>query len=303
MLFEQDISDFVSRLPHTPEKLPILILRTRNDKNPKRFKANGQKNLEALQWLKINNKFYSHIEIDNAALQKYPDNGDYVEGIPEEFMDDTGNQNEACNPSMTNEIDEINEILQSDMNISEDMPPPESTIQKNYSKPTVLESMQKSAKKVAIAGDSGSNKESSDNQEILCPQHSKHAVSEFIEGFFTMCYPELFPTGVGDITLPHKGEKPTELEWLRHLIRFHDRRFSLHPTFVMSVVNRLQRHQSLTIGNVYAKRSCPDISFKDLKDKIDKGDFSYLKNLFYFARNIKGSPQYFNSQATISVTF
>ena len=148
-----------------------------------------------------------------------------------------------------------------------------------------------------------SHHEPTDNQDILVPKHSKHAVSEFIEGFFTMCYPELFPNGVGDITIPTKGEKPSELHWIRHLIRFHDRRFSLHPTFVMSVVNRLQRHQVLTVGNVYAKRSCPDISFKELKDKIDNGDFTYLKNLFYFGRNIKGSPQYFKSQSTISVNF
>ena len=189
------------------------------------------------------------------------------------------------------------------MNISEDIPPPESTIQKNYSKPTILESMQKTAKNVAITVDSGPNNESSDDQEILCPQQSKQAVSEFIEGFFTMCYPELFPTVVGDITLPTKGQKPTELEWLRHLVRFHDRRFSLHPTFVMSAVNRLQRHQALTVGNVYAKRNCPDISFKELKEKIDNGDFTFLRNLYYFGRHIKGSPQYFNSQATISVNF
>ena len=41
--FEQDITDFVSTLPHTPDKLPLLILRTRNDKNPRKFKANGEK--------------------------------------------------------------------------------------------------------------------------------------------------------------------------------------------------------------------------------------------------------------------
>ena len=40
-----------------------------------------------------------------------------------------------------------------------------------------------------------------------------------------------------------------------------------------------------------------------MKDKIDNGDFTYLKNLFYFGRNIKGSPQYFKSQSTISVNF
>ena len=200
-------------------------------------------------------------------------------------------------------MDEINETLQAAMEISDDIPAPESTMQKNYSKPTVLESMQKSAQNVTIANETVSNNEQPDHQEIPCPQFSKNAVSEFTEGFFTMSYPELFPNAVGDITLPTRGKKPSELEWLRHLIRFHDRRFSLHPTFVMTVVNRLQRHQALTVGNVYAKRTCPDISFKELKEKIDNGDYTYLRNLYYYGRQIKGTPQYFNSQATVSVNF
>ena len=45
------------------------------------------------------------------------------------------------------------------------------------------------------------------------------------------------------------------------------------------------------------------ISFKELKEKIDNGDHTYLRNLYYFGRHIKGSPQYFNSHATISVNF
>ena len=90
---EQDVSEFVSRLPHSPDKLPILILRTRNEKNPKKFKANGIHILEALKWLKQNNQFYEKIEIDEAALQQYPTDG-FVEGIPEEFSDDMENINE-----------------------------------------------------------------------------------------------------------------------------------------------------------------------------------------------------------------
>ena len=41
---EQDISEFASRLPLSPDKLPFLILRSRNEKNKKKFQANGKKN-------------------------------------------------------------------------------------------------------------------------------------------------------------------------------------------------------------------------------------------------------------------
>ena len=141
---EQDISEFASRLPHSPDKLPLLILLSRNVKNPRKVQANGNNILKALQWLKLNNPFYKNIEIDHAALEKYPETGGNVDGIPEEFLDDKAVQNDPKNPSMRQQdIDEINEVLQNDIDISNDIPPPISTLQQNYSKPTILESMKK----------------------------------------------------------------------------------------------------------------------------------------------------------------
>ena len=319
---EQDISEFADRLvrlPHSPDKLPMLILRTRNDKNPKKFKANGNNILEALQWLKEWNKYYKDIEINYDALQQYPTNGGDVDNIPEEIlddtgiqheprnpsmqneMDDTGIQHEPRNPSMQNEMDEINEILQQDFDISDDIPPPESTVQQNFAKPTLLESMKHIANNVAIGSKSVTNNYPSSNHEILCPQQSKQPVSEKIQGFFAKTFPELFSKGTADITAILKGKKPSELEWLKHLLRLVDRRFVKHPTFLMYMINRIQRFQALSLGNVYAKRSCPDLSLKDLQIKINNGDHNTLQKLYYFGKNIKGSPQYFNSQATISV--
>ena len=100
---EQDISDFVGSLPHSPDKLPMIILRSRNETNPKKFKANGKHILEALDWLKDNNEFYEKIPIDReAALQHYNPNH-FIEGIPEEFVEDPINTDEPQNPTMINE--------------------------------------------------------------------------------------------------------------------------------------------------------------------------------------------------------
>ena len=159
------------------------------------------------------------------------------------------------------------------------------------------------ANNVTIGKDSEKNSDSSNTHEIPCPQQSKQAVSEFSEGFFTKAFIELFPTGKGDITLVYKGKKPSLLDWLKHVLRLEDRRFAKHPTFILILVNMIQRHNALSVGNVYAKISCPDLSFKDLRDKINSGDFTTLRNLYYFARNIKGTPQYFNTHSTISVNF
>ena len=93
------------------------------------------------------------------------------------------------------------------------------------------------------------------------------------------------------------------MEWFRHLLRLEDRRFVIHPTFIFFIVNLKQRHDAQKLGNIYAKTSCPDISFKDLREKINNGDYKALRNLYYFGKNIKGTPQYFNYQSTISVNF
>ena len=220
-------------------------------------------------------------------------------------MEDTGNTDEPRNPTMLNEMDEINDILQQNLDIDNDIPPPESVVQQQFSRPTVLESMKDIANNVTIESNIEKNADSSNNPEILLPKQSKKGVSEFsTKGFFTKAFIELFPDGKGDISITEEHSKtPKLLEWLRHLLRFKDRKFATHPTFILVLVNMLQRHKALTVGNVYAKLQCPDLSFKELKEKILSGDFNALRNLYYFGRDIKGTPQYFGSQATISVNF
>ena len=120
---------------------------------------------------------------------------------------------------------------------------------------------------------------------------------------FFKCFIELCPTGKGDQSHMIPGNTPKLLEWFRHLLRLEDRRFVIHPTFIFFIVNLKQRHDALKLGNLYAKRCCPDISFKDLKEKINNGEFNALRNLYYFGRDIKGTPQYFNYQSIGSANF
>ena len=168
---QQDISEFATRLPLSPDKLPFLILRSRNDKNPKKFQANGDKILKALEWLIAHNPFYKDIVIDREALQKYPEKGGDVDGIPEEFIEDTAKvQKDPKNPTMQqNDLDEINEIMQQDVDHSNDIPAPISTLQQKFSKPTNSESMKKSTDNVRIGSTPSKSHVSSNDSEIRCP--------------------------------------------------------------------------------------------------------------------------------------
>ena len=167
---EQNIQEFATRLPNLPGNLPIIILRTRNEKNPKKFKSNGKHIYEALIWLKQNNEYYKNIEIDMNALQQYPSDGGDVIGIPEEFAEDVGIQKEPRNPSMSEEFDEINQIMQQEFDMSDDIPPPETTVQQNFSKPTIMEAMKHVADNVIIGKGSENTTCSHNINEILLPE-------------------------------------------------------------------------------------------------------------------------------------
>ena len=95
-------------------------------------------------------------------------------------MEDPINTDEPQNPTMINEDgDEINDILQQNFDIDNDIPPPESVVQQQFSRPTVLESMKNIANNVTIESNMEKNADSSNNPEILLPKQSKKGVSEF----------------------------------------------------------------------------------------------------------------------------
>ena len=53
-------------LPLTPSQAKILVLRNGDDEDPK-LKVRKQKVLDALDWLKANNRLYKDIDIDYAV--------------------------------------------------------------------------------------------------------------------------------------------------------------------------------------------------------------------------------------------
>ncbi|KAK3908156.1 LOW QUALITY PROTEIN: V-type proton ATPase subunit C [Frankliniella fusca] len=74
--FSQDVAAFSKKLPHRLQDLPsILVLKYENEKyGSKYFNVRASKIVKALQWLKVNNKYYCDIEICEENINDLPVN-------------------------------------------------------------------------------------------------------------------------------------------------------------------------------------------------------------------------------------
>ena len=119
-----------------------------------------------------------------------------------------------------------------------------------------------------------------------------------------MAFPHLFPDGRGDIGNPRKGRTPKMTDYCKHLFRLR-RTFANDPNFALVMCNRLQRHQAISTGNMYAKNCLKDsvTTAKELKENIAKGDKKTLDGLLYFGTSIRGSAQFFKKEQTKGFNF
>ena len=72
----QDIQSFATSLPCTGKSVGMIVVKCKgkNDAH-KDFRVRRDRLQEALLWLRQNNRYYSNIEVDYAALNTLPDNG------------------------------------------------------------------------------------------------------------------------------------------------------------------------------------------------------------------------------------
>ena len=115
------------------------------------------------------------------------------------------------------------------------------------------------------------------------------------QSVFCNSYPWLFPGGVGDLYDIKRGTKCPK-EWGRHLLHYYDNRFLDDQMFFLFVFNSIERHENNREGSYFFEsgkflgQNPPTI--EKLKDNLAAGDDRYIQVLRYYARNIKGSDNY-----------
>ena len=107
------------------------------------------------------------------------------------------------------------------------------------------------------------------DHSIAWPEQGLLPESEFQSGWFRRAFPTLFPDGKGDITCSRLGKTVSLSIYIEHLLKV-SRRFANDPLFVMVATNIMQKHQAITLGNLYAERHLSDLTSKQLKDMLEK---------------------------------
>ena len=138
--------------------------------------------------------------------------------------------------------------------------------------------------------------------DVDWPKRDHQPASEFQMGFFTKCFPDLFPDGRGDITKPTIGKNPSNREYFKHLMRV-SRAFVEHHCFTFVATNMLRRHKALTRGNVFARHCTANLTMAELKQAVDTNDFRVIRKLLYFAAPIPGTRQYFRYMTDKAISF
>jgi hypothetical protein len=116
--------------------------------------------------------------------------------------------------------------------------------------------------------------------------------------YFVSSYPWLFPGGIGDMYDLTRG-KVSIKDWGQHLLQYYDGRFLEDSLFGLFLYNTIQRHTSNSEGNFFLAsdqfigRNPPTV--QELQRQLQPKNTHYINMLRYFARNIKGSNNYWRS--------
>ncbi|KAE8740153.1 hypothetical protein FOCC_FOCC014351, partial [Frankliniella occidentalis] len=229
--FPQNVSEVASKLPHRVEDLSsILTVRTRDEINPIDFYVRAAKVKSALEWLKIHNVYYHDIEISTENLAALPENDCIYTSIGKVGDNLAGNQ-----PEEEVEID------------------------------TELEMEQQQLEESGVA-----NVDDKLENIIEWPTIGNTPINEFNHvGYIAKAFPSLFPYGVADLNQP-RNHKVTAINYFKHLLMYHDKRFSRHPRFRYFALNSVMRWSAIRDGGVCVQRNddLKNMSLDEFKENL-----------------------------------
>ena len=291
--FEQDVVEFVNRLPRSIQDVTVLkVLKTvrsevGSSKGAKveRFRVRKKEVGEALVFLKRYNTEYHDIEIDMDRLNWITGEEGDLEGHLLGSEDDTP----AEDANVTN----------SDMgpapNVTMDCAAPGDDNERVFGFLDVGGKAPLSERDTAINNSlQASVKRCTNKKDITVdwPAIETDPVSEFGDDkIFALAFPWLFPGGEGDVK---DYPKRNPAEWGKMLLFYKDGRFARDKIFSFFAMNYIIRMRNSSSGKWFVdkfQRNCPE-SLEELKESMDKGDTSFVNSLTYYNKCVKGSTAY-----------
>jgi len=242
--FPQDVHEFTTRLPRHPSSLDVLVVRRQSASRStfRDFNVRRNKIAQTLSWLKLNNRYYSDIVIDNEVLQSLPNNGPIDDYLPKvQRNDDHSNDDE----NETEDIVTHNFVPLAPSSHREDE--------------AINEALARMHAKIT---------------PIVWPNIDCSPVNEFhTPEYITRAFPTLYPYGNADLRAERVRDiKPAE--YFQHLLKYKDGRFAQHTRWRYFALNSQMRWRVLQEGRVYVKQRLDgeQLTVEEVQEMIERNN-------------------------------
>ena len=282
--FPQEIEEICKILPRKKVKA-LKVIKSFNTKEKETreitFMVRRNVVLQALVWLKNNNRVYKDITIDE-------NNMDWMEGLEEKELDVEVTHDDDIDEDKNERAhgEEPNRIfgMTSGSSIS-DLP---------SSKDDKVSDLIANARNTVQGMMYGHTK----CMTIECPYVSPNPVDEHdkTEEIFVKAFPWLYPGGYGDINgYDEDSDDPMPLDrWIKMMLFYEDGRFARDKMWCFFVLNYWQRRKNQMQGSYFVDnfaKDCPQ-SLAELQDEIVNGNWRWIESITYYGGYVVGSPAY-----------
>ena len=130
------------------------------------------------------------------------------------------------------------------------------------------------------------------------PTRGENPINEFnTEGYMSCGFPTLFPTGDADFLAPRQ-HAVTVGYFFKHLMMYHDGRFTKHPRFHFFALNSEMRWRALVTGRIYVCQHPNDahLSVDELRDMVGREGQQFSNHVLHYAGSLRGTRQYWSRQ-------
>jgi ATP-dependent DNA helicase PIF1 len=334
--YPQNILEVAKTLPTLPAESPIVLIKPYKANGDiqwtrqfsKQLRVRRAVVLRALEWLIAHHPDYANITIDMDRLNQLPVDGDVshnlmtISGEQEQEMADGGmllGDGRCIGEDQERGIED--EAAAAAAAQFDDLPPSfhQSTVPNIDSNTTELEMIRD---RVNTFRNRATFLQNSRTTQLTTPPPTPppgglpsnfipmmeaphwdvHPINELNRDkrIFAMCFPSLFPTGIGDWN-QGRIRKITLTEWARHLLKLRGGRFAKHPKFRFMAFNQIQRNQARDCGKLYLNqhKDQSDLTLEGLHDILADGptNDSVSRGVCRVGNKIVGTRPYWRSKA------
>lgn len=288
--FFQDNTEMCNELPRKRCDIVKVIKESDDHGNTimNSFIINKWKVLNALRWLKDHHRYYKDIEIKEENLSWMTSDECEMTSEVMNIVNEAVQQPEKSRQSA--------ECFVSNVQCSTDNEENEYQCYVNNSLDPTINDTDKDIMRQLNEEFNLSNK---DFSFMKFPDISDIPINEYTEDILPNIFPHLYPGGIGGCNNNFNGCNQNLHKYAKRLVNYFDGRFASDKVWSFYMLDMIQRSKNNSSGNYIIKdgflgKACQTVD--DLKEKIKKGDYSWINLLRNYSKRIRGSDNYWRGK-------